>query len=236
MTPDRIRAAWRNGLVVSCQAPPESPMARPTVIAALAETAAMYGACGVRIDSPAHVRAVRAVVSLPILGIWKQAHAGSEVYITPGFDAARAVADAGADLIAIDATRRPRPGGGQADALIARIRQELDRPVVADVATLDEGLRAAGAGADYVATTLAGYTAETAGLEGPALDLVGKLAARLTVPVICEGRLRTPDDVRRAFAAGAGSVVVGGAITGIDALVRAFAAATPAFSASPPAP
>jgi N-acylglucosamine-6-phosphate 2-epimerase len=208
-------------------------MARPAVIAALAETAAMCGGCGVRIDGPTHIGAVRAAVSVPILGIWKRVHPGTDVYITPDFEAARAIADAGAHAIAVDATMRPRPGGASVDTLIGRVRQELGRPLVADVSAVDEGLRAADAGADFVATTLAGYTAGTAGLEGPALDLVAALARRLTVPVICEGRLRAPDDVRRAFEAGAFAVVVGGAITGVDARVRAFVAATPASTRAP---
>ena len=46
-------------------------------------------------------------------------------------------------------------------------------------------------------------------------------------PVIAEGRIRTANDVRQAFRAGAYAVVVGGAITGIDAVVRHFVDATP---------
>jgi N-acylglucosamine-6-phosphate 2-epimerase len=83
------------------------------------------------------------------------------------------------------------------------------------------------AGADMVSTTLSGYTQETLGAEEPDIQLVGQLANRLNVPVICEGRLRSPDDARRAFENGAFAIVVGTAITGVDWLVRLYAAATP---------
>ena len=154
--------------------------------------------------------------------------ADSPVYITPTFAIAERIAVSGADIIAIDATQRPRPHGEQLNELIRRIHDELGKPVMpvmADVATFDEGLRAADCGADIVATTLCGYTAESAGVTLPALDLVARLTARLSVPVICEGGVSSPTDVRRAFEAGAFAVVVGGAITGVDKLVKQFVAA-----------
>lgn len=226
-TVSQLTAAWRGSLIVSCQAPAGSPMARDSMIAALAETVAACGARGVRVDGPAHVKAVRAATRIPILGIWKRIRPGSDVYITATFEDAAAIAGAGADAIAVDATPRPRAGGATAADLIARISRELTLPVVADVATLDEGLAAADAGAHFVATTLAGYTADTRDLEGPAFALVEALARRCPVPVLCEGRLRTPADVRRAFDAGAFAVVVGTAITGVDILTRELLAATP---------
>jgi N-acylglucosamine-6-phosphate 2-epimerase len=99
---------------------------------------------------------------------------------------------------------------------------------MADVATLEEGIVAVEeTGADLVSTTLSGYTRETAGADGPDLQLVRRLANRLNVPVICEGRLRSSDDARRAFDNGAFAIVVGTAITGVDWLVRHYAAAVP---------
>jgi len=217
--------ARRGGLIVSCQATKGSPLDDPAIIAALARTAEMNGARGVRINGPGHIRAVRAIVSLPILGIEKLEHPGSDVYITPTFESARGVASAGADVVALDSTRRARPGGARMEELIPRIRRELGLPVMADVATLEEGMAAAAAGADLVATTLLGYTEETRGRPAPDYALVAALAASLGVPVICEGGVAAPDDVRRALDAGAYAVVAGAAITGVDRLVRRFAAA-----------
>ncbi|MBA2646336.1 MAG: N-acetylmannosamine-6-phosphate 2-epimerase [Pyrinomonadaceae bacterium] len=223
-----IITAWQGGLVVSCQAAADSPLARPDIIAALALTAARNGAVGVRIDGAENIVAVRgAGVNVPVIGIEKQLSEGSEVYITPTYDSAARVAGSGADVIALDATGRARPGGEKLSEIVGRIKRGLRRPVMADVATYEEGRRAAEeAGADFVGTTLSGYTAETVGNDAPDFPLVEQLAARLSVPVICEGRLRSAEDVRRAFECGAFAVVIGGAITGVDWLVRHYVAAT----------
>jgi N-acylglucosamine-6-phosphate 2-epimerase len=223
-----IIESWGGGLIVSCQAPADSPLAVPEVIAALAATAEKNGAVGVRIDSPRNVMAVKQRIKLPVLGIHKVVTDGSEVYITPTFDAVRGIAEAGADVIAIDATRRPRPDGECLKSILERVRAEIDIPLMADVATLDEGVAAAEEfGFDVVSTTLSGYTSDTKHINGPDLDLVEKLSKRLSIPVVCEGRLRSTENVVRAFDCGAFAVVVGGAITGIDELVSQYVAATP---------
>ena len=224
---------WRGGLIVSCQAPANSPLCKPEIIAAFAQTAEQNGAVGVRIDSPAHVEAVKASVKVPVLGIYKMIFEGSDVYITPTFESARQIAAAGADLIALDATLRLRPGGENFVKIASRIKNELNLPVMADVSTVEEGLHAVdSAGVDFVGTTLSGYTDSTKHITEPDFDLIEKLASKTDVPVVCEGRIRSTDDVRRAFDAGAFVVVIGGAITGIDGLVRQFVAATPSRAES----
>ncbi len=219
---------WRGGLIVSCQAPAYSPLAKPEIIAAFAQVAEQNGAVGVRIDSPEHIRAVKRAVKIPVLGIYKIISDGCEVYITPTFEAARKISEAGADIIALDATLRPRPDGEKLEDLIGRIRAELKKTLTADVATVEEGINAAETlGFDAVFTTLSGYTNQTKHIVKPDFDLIEKLAARLSVPVICEGRLNSAADVERAFNCGAFAVVVGGAITGIEQLVQNFVSATP---------
>lgn len=228
MEMNNIFENWRGGLIVSCQAPANSPLARPEIIAAFAQVAEKNGAVGVRIDSPEHICAVKRAVEIPVLGIYKIVFEASEVYITPTFDAARKIVDAGADIIAIDATLRPRPQGEKLEDLVGRIRAELKKPLTADVATVEEGINAAEKlGFDAVFTTLSGYTQETKHIAKPDFDLIEKLAARVSVPVICEGRLSSAADVKRAFDCGAFAVVVGSAITGIEQLVQNFVSATP---------
>jgi N-acylglucosamine-6-phosphate 2-epimerase len=222
--------ALRGRLVVSCQAPEGSPLRDPYVIARFACAAEGGGAAAVRVDTPAHVRAVRECCRVPIIGLFKQVHPGSDVYIPPTTDAAVAVAHAGADVIALDATHRARPGGQRLATIVDALRDLGDVVLLADVATRDEGLAAIDLGFDLLATTLSGYTADAPAIDGPDLDLVAALAHQTHVPVMCEGRVRTPQDVRRAFDAGAFAVVVGGAITGVDDLVRAFVQATPGRS------
>jgi len=217
----------RGGLIVSCQAPEGSPLNDPRVISAMALAAERNGAVGVRINGPANIRATRELVSIPIIGIEKVVSPGSAVYITPTFEVAERLRASGADIIAIDGTGRPRPNGERIEDLISRIQSRLELPVMADIATLDEGLFVADWGADIVATTLCGYTEETRGESLPALDLTQALSRRLDQPVICEGGIATPHDLERAFNAGAFAVVVGTAITGIDRLIRNFIEAIP---------
>jgi N-acylglucosamine-6-phosphate 2-epimerase len=225
---------WRGGLIVSCQAPANSPLNKPEIIAAFAESAELNGAVGVRIDAPENVCAVSRRVNIPVLGIYKQVFDLSDVYITPTFAAAQQILEAGADIIALDATRRRRPGGETLETLVARLRTELDPLLMADVSLFDEGLFAAEMlGVDVISTTLSGYTAETKSMLEPDFRLVERMAEKLTVPIVCEGRLRSTDDVRRAFDSGAFAVVVGGAITGIDSLVQNFVGATPRNSVNP---
>jgi N-acylglucosamine-6-phosphate 2-epimerase len=220
-----VRAIPAKSLAVSCQARADNPLHGPVFMAAMAEAAEQGGAKALRANGPADISAIRAVSDLPIIGILKRWDERFPVYITPDFESAFLIAAAGADIIALDATARPRDGE-PLDELIARIRDELGKPVFADVATLEEGLRAARLGADYVATTLSGYTAETAArkTEGPDIALVRALAEAVSVPVVAEGRFERPDQLDAAFTAGAHAVVVGTAITNPREITRRFAA------------
>jgi N-acylglucosamine-6-phosphate 2-epimerase len=214
-----VWGALRGGLVVSVQASPGTPLDAPAHIAAMASAASLGGAAGIR---AVEVTAVKAAVALPVIGLRKRRVEGSEVYITPTLEDARAVAAAGADVVAVDATLRPRPDGVDLAALVT----ELPVPVLADVDSLEAGVAAREAGAAAVATTLAGYTGAAAASAGPDLELVSALASALECPVFAEGRIATPAQVRAAFDAGAFAVVVGTAITDPVALTRGFAAAT----------
>jgi N-acylglucosamine-6-phosphate 2-epimerase len=123
------------------------------------------------------------------------------------------VAAAGAHIVAIDGTDRPRPDGRDLAATIAAVHERTDALVLADVSTVDEGVAAAEAGADAVASSLSGYTENSRALAGPDLELVAELAQKLTVPVLAEGRIRSPEQARAALDTGAWAVVVGSAIT-----------------------
>lgn len=212
----------RGGLIVSCQAPVTSALHDPRVIAAMASASVSNGAVGVRIDSPAHVQAVRTQVTAPIIGLWKVVTAESEVYITPTVQAVMALKSVGADLIAVDATGRPRPGGETLAQIIEACHTPPFCPVLADVSTLAEAQAAIALGADAVATTLFGYTVQTAGHTPPGWVLLQVLLDHCTVPVLLEGGVQTPHEVHQALALGTWAVVVGGALTGLDQRVRQF--------------
>lgn len=213
----------RNGLIVSCQAPADSPMYDPLVIAAMAQAAMNQGAVGVRIDTPNHIKEVRRKSSnTPIIGLWKQQLPGCEVYITPQFHHAALVAAAGANIIAIDATLRDRPQGETIDTLIAQIHTQLGKLVMADVDTIENAIAAQKAGADLIGTTLYGYTSQTKHLSPPGFDLLAQMVKQLNVPVICEGGIASPQMAQKALKIGAYAVVVGTAITGVDLQVKAY--------------
>jgi putative N-acetylmannosamine-6-phosphate epimerase len=215
----------QGGLIVSCQALAHEPLHGTAFMAGMALAAQQGGACAIRANGPADIRAIRKAVPLPILGLFKDGDQG--VYITPTFAHARAIARAGADVIALDGTGRPRPDGLSLSETIARIHGELGLPVMADIAGVADALAAIGAGADVVATTLSGYVPGSRKRIGPDLALVRRLARDAAVPVIAEGRIHTPAQARRALAAGAFAVVVGGAITRPHEITARFHAALP---------
>ncbi|MEB3332504.1 MAG: N-acetylmannosamine-6-phosphate 2-epimerase [Synechococcaceae cyanobacterium] len=219
------RAAVSGGLIVSVQAPEGSPLRDPHVIAAMAEASLVNGAIGVRLESPEHIGAVRRrCPEALIVGLWKRTFPGSPVYITPGWQEIQAVWAAGADVIALDATARPRPSGESLDALVERCRRELGAPLMADVDSVDNGLLAAALGCAWVGTTLFGYTEGSAAQKPPAWDLLGPLRSALpeTVPLICEGGIASAAQAGQALKHGADAVVVGTAITGVDLQVAAY--------------
>lgn len=206
-----MRVLAHGTLVVSCQAGPGNPFYSPDAMALMARAAEAGGAGAIRVNGALDVAAIRAVTDLPIIGLNKLGDPAG-VFITPTYDSAVGVAQAGADLIALDGTMRPRPAGQRLDQQIARIHEELGVQVLADVDSVDAGLAARAAGADLVATTLSGYTNGTSPT-GPDVELVRQLAAKLDCPIVAEGRIRTPEHVRAVCDAGAYAVVVGHAIT-----------------------
>ena len=221
-TPPRLEAS---GLIVSVQAPEGSPMRQPEVIAAMAEAALLQGASGVRLESPEHITAVRRrCPEAMIIGLWKRSLPGSSVYITPRWQDIRTVWAAGADVVALDATERLRPGEEDLETLVERARTELGAPLMADVDSLAAGLRAAALGCSWVGTTLFGYTEATAGCLPPAWELLAPLRQQLPaqVALICEGGIASAVDARKALELGADAVVVGTAITGVDLQVAAY--------------
>jgi N-acylglucosamine-6-phosphate 2-epimerase len=215
----------RGGLIISIQPEAGSVLATPETVALLAKAAVAAGAAGVRIQGVSDIAAVRAAVTVPIVGLLKRVHAGFAPYITSTLDEIAAVVAAGADIVAFDATARARPEGLGAGALIAAIHG-WGSIAMADCATADDARAAATAGAEVVGTTLCGYTDETRGHALPALDVLAEAVATGAFAIL-EGGVAEPAGVAAGFAAGAGAVVVGTALTNIDARMRTFVSAAP---------
>lgn len=202
----------KHQLIVSCQALDHEPLFSADIMARMALAAQNGGGRAIRANTPVDIAAIRKLVDLPIIGLYKVELPGYDVYITPTLAHATAVAEAGADIIAIDATDRPRPAGDLADYIRA-IHRETDCLVMADIATLAEGIAAEAAGADLVGTTMSGYTPESPQQQAPDLELVRALAQSVSIPVLAEGRYHQPEQLLQAYANGATAAVVGGAIT-----------------------
>lgn len=224
-----LLSSLTGGLIVSCQAQPGEPLHGSAIMARMALAAREGGAVGIRAESPPDIAAIRAAVpDLPLIGLWKVTLPGYEstVYITPRLADAVAVADAGADIIALDATLRPHPEGRTTADLIRAVKAATGRLVMADIDNEAAALAAVEAGADVISTTLSGYTDDSPRQDGPDLALIENLARRgLPIPVIAEGRIHTPEMARAALDAGAFAVVVGGAITRPQQITARFARA-----------
>lgn len=199
------------GLVVSCQALPGEPLHGTSHMAAMALAAKTAGAAAIRAGL-SDIPEIKRATGLPVIGLVKRQYPGFEIYITPTVQDAVRVGAAGADIVAIDATARPRPDGLDLRQTIERLKAEGLR-VMADISTCEEGLRAAAWGADCISTTLCGYTRETENVPLPALDLLERLARELGVPVVAEGGVQHPEQAAEALRRGAAFVVVGSAIT-----------------------
>jgi len=227
----RLMQTLRHQLIVSCQAEPNEPLGKPAFLAAMAQAAVKGGAKGIRACQPHNIRAIRSVVDVPVIGISKKHFRSSPVYITPTLSEAERIARSGASIIAMDATARPRPGKLSLKQIVQRLLTDWQIALMADVSTLDEGLRAAELGFNLIGTTLSGYTESSPAGDPylPDVRLVERLVHHLNgaVPVIAEGRIWEPHQVQMMFEAGAYAVVIGSAITRPWLITERFIRALP---------
>ena len=211
-------------LLVSCQAAGGSALRDSLTMARFARAAVEGGAAGIRANGPEDIRAIRQAVEVPIIGIWKVQQDDGKNLITPSLEAAQKLVEAGAGLVAIDCTGRGQKYG--ALDRLRRVKDELGIPVLADIATVEEAVQAAKAGADAVLSTMRGYTPETEHVLAFEPSFITQLTQTVDVPVIAEGRIQTPAQVRAALEAGAYAIIVGAAITRPDSIARRFVAVT----------
>lgn len=219
---NEILEALRGGLVVSCQAYPGEPMLDPRTMTQIAQAAVAGGAVGIRGKGLDDLRAMHAAVEVPVIGLVK---VGSEgVFITPTLADCLAVAETGAQIVALDGTRRPRPDGRTLAETVAGLRAAFpDVLVMADCGSVADAEAAVAAGVDVLGTTLAGYTGERPPTEGPDWEVVDQVVALGSLPVFVEGRVHSPAQAAEAMRRGAFAVVVGTAITHPTTLTRWFA-------------
>lgn len=214
-------APLKKGLVVSCQVPDGTPIDTPEFIAAQAETVLQAGAVGIRAQGIANVAAIARVVSVPIIGLIKRYSDSTSIHITPEVDDVLNLEQAGATIVAIDATGRLRENGLSFPAFMEELRNRTEVPILADVDTVEAALLAESLGCDAVATTLSGYTSAPAP-QLPNIELIKEISKVVKVPIIAEGGFNKQEQVIQAFNSGAWSVCIGTAITNPYLLTKSF--------------
>ena len=221
---NELIAKLKHGLIVSCQAEDEDPFNHPEMMAKFAKAAQMGGAVGIRTQGIDNIKAIRKAVDLPLIGIIDGQYENGWICVTPDHKDIEQIIAAGADIVALDVTPRKRPNGLDGIEFFDEVRDKYDVPFIADVATFEEGVRAAEMGADGVATTLAGYTEYTMKYspDAPDFQLIEQLARGIKAPVFAEGRIWTPEQSRESLMRGAYAVVVGTAITRPRVMTKKF--------------
>ena len=201
-------------LIVSCQARVGWPMYGADIMAAFAAAAEQGGAAGIRATGVDNITRIREKVHLPIIGINKQFSDEYEVYIMPTYQSAADILETGAEIIALDATPRRRPGGETPEEILRQIREHYpDALVMGEISTLEEAERIIPMGFDLISTTLSGYTRESQEVKAVNLDLIRQIHAITDIPIIAEGKIRCEQEAVEALKAGAHAVVVGTSIT-----------------------
>ncbi len=214
MTNKEILEQIKGGLIVSCQALPTEPLYDSYIMSKMAWAAYLGGAVGIRANTVVDIKAIKEKVDLPVIGIIKKDYDDSDVYITPTMEEVDALVEVGCEIIAVDATNRLRPGGVTFEEFFKEVRAKYPNQLfMADTSCFEEGKLAAELGIDLVGTTMAGYTPYTKGRKLPDVELIEKYVKELDVPVIAEGGIWVPQDLKDVYKAGAFSAVCGTAIT-----------------------
>ncbi|WP_286073336.1 N-acetylmannosamine-6-phosphate 2-epimerase [Faecalibaculum rodentium] len=207
----------KDGLIVSCQVQHDDPIYTDDMVVKMAEAARWAGAKGIRANSPEQIRAIKeAVPELPVIGLWKVWHDDTDVFITPTMEEVKAIWDAGAEIIALDCTKQTTHEGTVAWDLLEQAKKEIPEAIFfADVSNYEEAQHAVEKGADIVAPTLYGYTAETKDISEPDLREFARMCRDFgdDVYMMMEGHIYSPEDAVKCLFLGAHSVVVGSAIT-----------------------
>lgn len=214
MTNCEVMEKIKGGLIVSCQALKTEPLYDSYIMSKMAWAAFLGGAVAIRCNTVADIKAIKERVDLPVIAIIKEEYEDSDVYITPTMKEIDALVQIGCEIIATDATNRVRPNGKSFEEFFTEVRAKYPKQLfMADTSCFEEGRLAEKLGFDLIGTTMSGYTPYTKGRALPDTELIKRYAAELHTPVIAEGGIWTPEDLIRAYDAGAYSAVVGTAIT-----------------------
>jgi N-acylglucosamine-6-phosphate 2-epimerase len=212
----------KGGLIVSCQALEDEPLYSSNIMMRMAQAAFMGGAIGIRANSPTDCSEIKQNVDLPMIAIYKKKYCNCDVFITPTIEEIKKLLFINPEIIAVDATNRPRPDGKRVEVFLKEIKQIYHGLIMADISNLEEGIDAEKMGFDLVSTTLCGYTDYTLDKPKPNIELIKSLKEVLKIPIIAEGNIDSPDSAINCLNAGSWSVVVGAAITRPQLITKKF--------------
>lgn len=223
MEKNEILQRIKHKLIVSCQALDNEPLYSSFIMEKMAVAAQEGGAAGIRANSPEDIKEIKKAVQLPIIGLYKVEYDDSEVYITPTMKEVDALMEVGADIIALDATKRVRPNGQSLEEFFHQVKKKYpDQMFMADTSCYEEGVKAKELGFDIIGTTMSGYTEYTKGTVLPNYGLMQKYVETLNMPIIAEGGIWTPEQLKKALDFGVWAAVVGTAITRPREITRRF--------------
>lgn len=223
---DKILNKIKGGLIVSCQALENEPLHSSYIMSKMAYAAYLGGAVGIRANSIADITEIKKVVDLPIIGIIKKIYNEDEVYITPTIKEVGELVSCGVDIIAMDCTFGKRPNNETLEDFIKKVKKRYPKQLLmADCSTYEEGMHAASLNIDLIGTTMSGYTEYTKGVSLPNISMMRALVKYCQKPVIAEGGIWNPDQLKEAMDAGVWSAVVGSAITRPMEITKRFVGA-----------
>lgn len=212
-------------LIVSCQALENEPLHSSFIMSRMALAAKVGGAKGIRANSVEDIHEIKKTVDLPIIGIIKKEYGDCPVFITPTLKEVEALVQEGVDIIAMDATLRPRPEHQNLDSFFYEVKQRFpNQKFMADCSTVEEALHADELGFDFIGTTLVGYTKESENLkiEENDFEIIRTILKKVKHPVIAEGNIDTPQKAKKVIEMGCYSVVVGSIITRPQVITKRF--------------
>lgn len=225
---DKKTALLKGKLIVSCQALPDEPLHSSFIMSKMALAAKQGGAAGIRANTKKDILEIKKEVDLPIIGIVKKNYGDNPVYITPTMAEVDELVEAGADIIAMDATSEIRPDQLSLEKFFENVKNKYpDQLLMADCSTIEEAVSADRLGFDFIGTTLVGYTKQSKNskIEGDDFAILRKILEQVNHPVIAEGNINTPEKARRVIELGAFSVVVGSIITRPKVITQLFSEA-----------